>query len=72
MLDAHSYLYDQAYRYRRLMMAKFADPEEFARAHESLAQLTIDRARSAASAALEAHIASTLILVYPETSGIAV
>jgi GntR family carbon starvation induced transcriptional regulator len=72
LLAAHSDLYDQTYRYRRLMMAKFADPEEFVRAHESLAQLTIDRARSAASAALEVHIASTLILVYPETSGIAV
>ena len=72
LLAAHSDLYDQTYRYRRLMMAKFADPEEFVRAHESLAQLTIDRARSAASAALEAHIVSTLILVYPETSGIAV
>jgi GntR family transcriptional regulator, carbon starvation induced regulator len=72
LLAAHSDLYDQTYRYRRLMMAKFADPEEFVRAHEGLAQLTIDRARSAASAALEVHIASTLILVYPETSGIAV
>ena len=29
MLAAQSDLYDQAYRYRRLMMAKFADPEEF-------------------------------------------
>ena len=35
LLAAHSDLYDQTYRYRRLMMAKFADPEEFVRAHDS-------------------------------------
>ena len=64
-----SELYDQAYRYRRLMMATFADPEEFVRAHESLAEAAIERSRERAEALLEAHIASTLALVYPERRG---
>jgi GntR family carbon starvation induced transcriptional regulator len=69
LLAAHSDLYDQTYRYRRLMMAKFADPEEFVRAHESLAELTIHRAREEAFAALDGHISSTLTAVYPHGAG---
>lgn len=66
LLSAHSDLYDQAYRYRRLMMAKFVDPEDFLADHERLAKLTLDRATEAACAALEGHIASTLAFVYPD------
>jgi GntR family carbon starvation induced transcriptional regulator len=64
MLAAHSDLYDQAYRYRRLMMAKFADPEEFLREHQAIADLAIGRAGDEACAGLASHIASTLTHVY--------
>jgi GntR family carbon starvation induced transcriptional regulator len=67
LLAAHADLYDQTYRYRRLMMAKFADPEEFIDAHRSLAELAVNRVQEEAWAALESHITATLTLVYPET-----
>jgi DNA-binding GntR family transcriptional regulator len=66
MLAAHSDLYDQAYRYRRLMMSGFPDPEVFLAEHDRLADLALRRAQPEASAALETHIASTLGHVYPE------
>ena len=45
MLAAHSDLYDQTYRYRRLMMAGFAEPEEFLAEHDRLANLAVRRAQ---------------------------
>lgn len=66
LLTACSDLYDEAYRYRRLMMANFAGREEFVRGHEILAEAAIDRATDRAEALIEAHIASTLALVYPQ------
>ena len=65
MMAAQSQLYDEAYRYRRLMMASFHSPEEFLASHERLADLVTARA-AGATAELERHIASTLTLVYPE------
>ena len=65
LLSAQSLLYDEAYRYRRLMMASFRSCEEFMVSHERLAELVIAR-NAAATADLERHIASTLALVYPE------
>lgn len=65
LLAAQSDLYDQTYRYRRLMMAKFVDPEQFLTLHEGLADLAISRQRDRACAALESHIAGTLDHVYP-------
>jgi DNA-binding GntR family transcriptional regulator len=66
LLAACSGLYDEAYRYRRLMMATFADGEEFLRAHEVLGEAAIEREAKRAADLLEAHIASTLKLVYPD------
>jgi GntR family carbon starvation induced transcriptional regulator len=66
LLAACSALYDEAYRYRRLMMATFTGYEEFVRDHEVLAELTIGRARERAEALLAAHIGSTLARVYPD------
>ena len=66
LLAACSALYDETYRYRRLVMATFASFEEFVRSHELLAESTIARSRERAEALLEAHIASTLALVYPD------
>lgn len=63
---AASDLYDQTHRYRRLMMAKFTDPEVFLREHDELAELAIARDVAQAQARLSAHIASTLLHVYGE------
>ena len=62
-------LYDEAYRYRRLMMATFEGPTQFVHSHETLAEAAISRACERAQALAEAHIASTLALVYPEPAG---
>lgn len=68
MLAAHSDLYDQAYRYRRLMMATFAGSAAFLHEHETLANMAIGRQETRACEAIGAHIASTLLLVYPTES----
>lgn len=65
MIAAQSDLYDQAYRYRRLMMAGFSDSELFLSEHDLLAQLALGRRKEEAERALVAHIASTLEHVYP-------
>ena len=64
LIAAQSQLYDEAYRYRRLMMASFQNADDFLRNHERLAELIVARSDAAATA-LEEHIASTLKLVYP-------
>jgi DNA-binding GntR family transcriptional regulator len=66
LIAAQSQLYDEAYRYRRLMMASFRSPDEFLLSHETLADLAMARTAPVATQALDAHIASTLELVYPE------
>lgn len=62
-----SNLYDQAYRYRRVMMRRFSDPARFASSHDHLARLVLERNFEPAREALAAHIRSTLRYVYPET-----
>jgi GntR family carbon starvation induced transcriptional regulator len=66
LIAACARLYDEAYRYRRLMMASFKSPAQFVHSHETLAEAAIARAGERAQALAEAHIASTLALVYPE------
>jgi GntR family carbon starvation induced transcriptional regulator len=68
MLSAHSNLYDQAYRYRRVMMRTFEEPAGFLREHEALADLVLARRAKDATTNLAAHLASTLALVYPNDS----
>ena len=69
MIQAHSDLYDQAYRYRRVMMRTFEDANEFIAAHEELADLVVTRQAEEATAKLAAHLHSTLALVYPDHPG---
>ncbi len=69
LIFACARLYDEAYRYRRLMMATISDPREFMKNHEVLAEAAIERATKRAEALVEAHIASTLRLVYPGGAG---
>ena len=66
LIAAQAQLYDQAQRYRRLMMSGIADSDGFLVEHERLADLAIHRDRDAALAAIANHIASTLAFVYPE------
>jgi GntR family transcriptional regulator, carbon starvation induced regulator len=68
LLAAQSSLYDQAYRYRRVMMAGFSEAESFLAEHDRLAELAMTRQREEALMRLSTHIASTLTHVYPEGS----
>jgi DNA-binding GntR family transcriptional regulator len=65
LLAAHSDLYDQAYRYRRVMMRSFDSGKKFVRAHQLLADRIVSRDIAAAQAMLAAHLRSTLDIVYP-------
>jgi GntR family carbon starvation induced transcriptional regulator len=69
LLAAHSDLYDQAYRYRRLMMRGFDSGERFAEVHRELAERVIARDAAEAQAMLAEHLESTLRFVYPDEEG---
>ncbi|MGO8910840.1 MAG: GntR family transcriptional regulator [Bradyrhizobium sp.] len=65
LLTAHSDLYDQAYRYRRVMMRGFDSGKKFVAAHQNLADRILARDVDGAQAMLAAHLRSTLDFVYP-------
>jgi GntR family carbon starvation induced transcriptional regulator len=65
LLAAHSDLYDQAYRYRRVMMRGFDSGKKFVAAHQNLADLVLARDLPKAQTMLAAHLRSTLDFVYP-------
>ncbi len=65
LLRAQSALYDEAHRYRMVMMTRFEGWDCFLRSHEALAEAVLSRVPQAAQAALMAHLASTLAIVYP-------
>jgi DNA-binding GntR family transcriptional regulator len=65
LLAAHSDLYDQAYRYRRVMMRSFDDGEEFIAIHQALAERILTRDAATACTMLVGHLESTLRFVYP-------
>jgi GntR family transcriptional regulator, carbon starvation induced regulator len=67
LLTAHSDLYDQAYRYRRVMMRGFDSGKKFVAAHQSLADQVLARDVTKAQTVLAAHLRSTLDFVYPPT-----
>jgi GntR family transcriptional regulator, carbon starvation induced regulator len=69
LLAAHSDLYDQAYRYRRVMMRTFESGEQFIKSHADLAELVLSRDVRAAQTMLQAHLHSTLDIVYPASNG---
>jgi DNA-binding GntR family transcriptional regulator len=69
LLTAHSDLYDQAYRYRRVMMRSLGSGEEFIAVHQSLANRVLARDLDGAQATLRSHLHSTLDYVYPPTKG---
>lgn len=65
LLAAHADLYDQAYRYRRVMMRGFDDGEHFVDVHQTLAERVMARDADAACTMLARHLQSTLNFVYP-------
>jgi GntR family carbon starvation induced transcriptional regulator len=69
LLAAHSDLYDQAYRYRRVMMRGFDSGEHFVEEHQKVADRVIARDATAARAMLQQHLESTLHYVYPVEEG---
>lgn len=69
LLTAHSDLYDQAYRYRRVMMRSFDSGKKFVAAHQSLADRVLARDVEGARKMLESHLHSTLDFVYPRSKG---
>jgi GntR family transcriptional regulator, carbon starvation induced regulator len=69
LLAAHSDLYDQAYRYRRVMMRGFDDGERFVDVHRELADRVIARDIATARAMLAEHLETTLHFVYPAQEG---
>ena len=66
LIAACARLYDEAYRYRRLMMASFKSPESSCTAMKRSPTRRLRGATERAQILAEAHIASTLALVYPE------
>ena len=69
LLAAHSDLYDQAYRYRRVMMRKFDSGREFIQSHRNLADCVLARDQRRAPPMLEQHLKSTIAYVYPDKKG---
>jgi DNA-binding GntR family transcriptional regulator len=69
LLTAHSDLYDQAYRYRRVMMRGFDSGKKFVAAHQSLADVVLAREVGKAQTMLADHLRSTLDFVYPPAKG---
>lgn len=69
LLAAHSDLYDQAYRYRRVMMRSFDDGKTFADLHQLLAERVMARDIGPACTMLVSHLESTLSFVYPPEGG---
>jgi GntR family transcriptional regulator, carbon starvation induced regulator len=69
LLSAHSDLYDQAYRYRRVMMRSFESGKKFVAAHQNLADKVLARDVEGAQAMLASHLHSTLDFVYPPGKG---
>lgn len=65
MLNAHSDLYDQAYRYRRVMMRAIGSGKGFVREHQRLADCVLARDVAGAQTMLTAHLRSTINFVYP-------
>ncbi len=71
LLEMHDTLYDQAYRYRRVMMSWFKLPATLDDEHEELADYVLQRQAEPACRKLAEHLASTLLIVYPTGGALA-
>jgi DNA-binding GntR family transcriptional regulator len=57
--------YDQAQRYRHVMISQELDLEKFVEVHEQLANVVLSRNYADAAASLSEHIGRTLQIIYP-------
>jgi GntR family carbon starvation induced transcriptional regulator len=64
LLALHDDLYLQAYRYRRVMMQRLAEPSWFLRQHQSLADAVTARRTDLALQSLAQHLGQTVATVY--------
>lgn len=71
LLEMHAMLYDQAYRYRRVMMTCFKLPATLDDEHQELVDLVLQRQVEPACRKLAEHLASTILIVYPAGSDLA-
>jgi len=69
MLDLHDRLYDQAFRYRSVMVRGLAHPRSFPEVHVALAEVVLKRNPARACAALSQHLALTVPAVYGDGDG---
>jgi len=65
LLELHENLYDQAYRYRRLMMVRHEGRASFYEGHRALAEVVLQRDTAFACKLLADHLQSTFSYVYP-------
>jgi GntR family transcriptional regulator, carbon starvation induced regulator len=68
LLELHKSLYDQAYRYRRLMMVRHEGRDSFYEQHRALAEVTLRRDASFACKLLSDHLALTMSYVYRDAA----
>lgn len=66
LLELHKLLYDQARRYRQVMLGQAHDLDEFLRTHDVLVKVVLKRDADKACAALAGHLQITLDKVYPD------
>ena len=66
MLEQHSALYDQTYRYRHRMLENVPKLDDFCAEHEQLAALTLSRNVAEGCRRLCAHFELTLTTLYPD------
>jgi GntR family carbon starvation induced transcriptional regulator len=64
IMDMTGQLYDQAFRYRRIMLATSVSADDFVVEHESLAQAVLSRSGNAAVSKLSAHLERTYSDIY--------
>lgn len=69
LLYLQSILYDQARRYRHLMIRSIRDLQEFLKIHDELVKVVISRQTEKACAMLSEHIDLTPQKVYPDLAG---
>ena len=66
MIMLHRYLYQQAFRYRAIVMREARHTSSFIEEHTALAKIILNRKAPAAVAALQAHLELTFKAAYPE------
>jgi DNA-binding GntR family transcriptional regulator len=64
MIDLASQLYDQAFRYRTIMLATAISADDFIAEHEQLTETVLSRSANAAVAKLSAHLERTYRDIY--------